>query len=165
MSMNSSSKSRFRELIAVRFNEQELQRLREAAAEQGIGASTLVRILVNQALRPLSTGPRRMTSDEFREVMASTLARMDKRELDVLLKDVSIGNPDDPMLLVWAGKSKKWEQFTSQFLKALLASLDIEVTLPENKELVEASDEQNIELDNKTVNITVINNRRRSEVL
>ena len=163
--MGINSKSRFRELIAVRFNEQELQRLREAAAEQGIGASTLVRILVNQALKPLSTGPRRMTSDEFREVMASTLARMDKRELDVLLKDVSIGNPDDPMLLIWAGKSKKWEEFTSQFLKALLASLDIEVTLPENKEVIEASDEQNIELENKAVNMNVINNRRRSEVI
>ena len=147
--MGINSKSRFRELIAVRFNEQELQRLREAAAEQGIGASTLVRILVNQALKPLSTGPRRMTSDEFRDVMASTLARMDKSELDVLLKDVSIGNPDDPMLLVWAGKSKKWEKFTAQFLKALLASLDIEVTLPENRELVEASDEQNSELKSK----------------
>ena len=143
----------------MRFNEQELWRLREAAAQQGIGASTLVRILVNQALRPLNTGPRRMTSDEFREVMASTLARMDKSELDVLLKDVSIGNPDDPMLLVWAGKSKKWEQFTSQFLKALLASLDIEVTLPENnresideKEQAASSkimDEQNVVLESK----------------
>ena len=161
MSMN--SKSRFRELIAVRFNEQELQRLREAAAEQGIGASTLVRILVNQALRPLSTGPRRMTYDEFRDVMASTLARMDKSELDVLLKDVSIGNPDDPMLLVWAGKSKKWEQFTAQFLKALLASLDIEVTLPENSEMFEEEEqpatsknikEQNIEL--KRINSYVL---------
>ena len=153
-----NSKSGVRELIAVRFNEQELQRLREAAAEQGIGASTLVRILVNQALRPLSTGPRRMTSDEFRDVMASTLARMDKSELDVLLKDVSIGNPDAPMLLVWAGKSKKWEQFTAQFLKALLASLDIEVTLPENNvELVEVEeqpasskvDEQNTGIESK----------------
>ena len=159
-----NSKSGFRELIAVRFNEQELKRLREAAAEQGIGASTLVRILVNQALRPLSTGPRRMTSGEFREVMASTLARMDKGELDVLLKDVSIGNPDAPMLLVWAGKAKKWEKFTSHFLKALLASLDIEVSLPENKELIEVEDEQNIELENNTVNMDVISKGRRSEV-
>ena len=150
----------------MRFNEQELQRLREAAAEQGIGASTLVRILVNQALKPLSTGPRRMTSDEFREVMALTLSRMDKRGLDVLLEDVSIGNPDDPMLLIWAGKSKKWEEFTSQFLKALLSSLDIEVTLPgNNREVIEASGEQNIELEHKAVNMNVINDRRRSEVI
>ena len=33
-----NSKSGVRELIAVRFNEQELKRLREAAGEQGIGA-------------------------------------------------------------------------------------------------------------------------------
>jgi len=106
-----------------------------------------------------------MTSDEFRDVMASTLARMDKSELDVLLKDVSIGNPDNPMLLVWAGKSKKWEKFTSQFLKALLASLDIEVTLPENREVIEANDDHNIEIEGKAVNMNVINNRRRSEVI
>lgn len=162
--MGINSKSRFRELIAVRFNEQELQRLREAATEQGIGASTLVRILVNQALRPLSTGHRRMTYDEFREVMASTLARMDKGEIDVLLKDVSIGNPDDPMLLVWAGKSKKWEEFTAHFMKALLKSLDIEVTLPENGGVIEANDNQNIEIENKAVNMNGINARRRSEV-
>lgn len=151
-------------MIAVRFNEQELKRLREAAAEQGIGASTLVRILVNQALKPLSTGPRRMTSDEFREVMASTLARMDKGELDVLLKDVSIGNPDDPMLLVWAGKAKKWEEFTSHFLKALLASLGVEVSLSENEKLIEVENEQNIELENKAINADVINIGSRSEV-
>ena len=159
-----NSKSGVRELIAVRFNEQELKRLREAAAEQGIGASTLVRILVNQALKPLSAGPRRMTSDEFRDVIASTLARLDKDKVNNLLKDVSIGNPDAPMLLVWAGQTHKWGEFTSLFLKALLASLGVEVSLQENEKLIEVEGEQNIKPENKAINAGVINTGRRSEV-
>lgn len=159
-----NSKSGFRELIAVRFNEQELKRLREAAAEQGIGASTLVRILVNQALKPLSTGTRRMTSDEFRDVIASTLARLDKDKANNLLKDVSIGNPYDPMLLVWAGQTHKWGEFTSLFLKALLASLGVEVNLPENERLLEVKGKQNIELESEAINAGVINTGRGSEV-
>lgn len=130
------NKSKFTELIAVRFTQEQLARLQEAASDQGIGASTLVRILVNQALRPASTKPRRMTSDEFREIIVSTLARLDKDSVNSFLKDVSIGNPNDPTLLVWAGQTEKWEDFTSHFLKALLASLGVEVTLPENEELL-----------------------------
>lgn len=134
-----SSKSKFTELIAVRFTEQELNRLQEAAADHGVGTSTLVRILVNQALKPVNNKPRRMTADEFREVMVSTLARLDKEVVKSFLNDVSIGNPDDPTLLVWAGQTKNWENYTSVFLKALLASLGIEVNFTEGNKLVEVS--------------------------
>ncbi len=144
-----NSKSKFTELIAVRLTDQELARLQEAAEEQGIGASTLVRVLINQTLKPAGMRPKRMTSDEFQEVIASTLSRMDKSELNVLMKDVSIGNPDDPMLLVWAGQSAKWEKFTSHFLKALLGALGIEVSLPENKDLINIKAEQRVEPENK----------------
>ncbi len=56
------SKSKFTELMAVRLTKEELARLQEAADDQSIGASTLVRILVNQALKPVSAKPRRMTA-------------------------------------------------------------------------------------------------------
>jgi hypothetical protein len=142
-------KSKFTELIAVRLTNQELARLQEAAEEQGIGASTLVRILINQVLKPASSRPRRITADEFQEVIASTLSRMDKGELDVLLKDVSIGDPENPMLLVWAGQDKKYAEFTSHFLKALLASLGIEVSLPENKKDSIEAKKTAVELEDK----------------
>ncbi len=134
-----NSRSKFTELIAVRFTEQELARLQEAAADHGVGTSTLVRILVNQALKPVNIKSRRMTADEFREVMVSTLARLDKDVVKSFLKDVSIGNPDDPTLLVWAGQTKNWENYTSVFLKALLASLGIEVSFTEDNKLIEVS--------------------------
>jgi hypothetical protein len=128
-----SSRSKFTELIAVRFTPEELARLQESAGDRGIGASTLVRILVNQALKPTGPKPRKMTIDEFREVMASTLNRLDKSKTESFLKEISVGNPDDPALLVWAGQTQKWEEYTSLFLKALLAALGIEVSFPENK--------------------------------
>jgi hypothetical protein len=130
------SKSKFTELIAVRFTKEELARLQEAADDQSIGASTLVRILVNQALRPDSAKPRRMTSEEFNEVMVSTLARLDKGKVDSFFKEVAVGSADDPVLLMWAGQTKEWEEFTSLFLKALLAALGIDISFPENRQLV-----------------------------
>ncbi len=123
-----SSKSK---LIAVRFTEEELERLQEAAEDEGVGPSTLVRIIVNLALKPEKARPRKMTSDEFQSVMAATMARLDKGKVDGLLKDISIGNPDDPALLVWAGETKKWKEFTAQFLNAFLGSLGIEVNIPD----------------------------------
>lgn len=124
-----SSKSK---LIAVRFTEEELERLQEAAEDEGVGPSTLVRIIVNLALKPEKARPHKMTSDEFQNVMANTLARLDKSKVDGLLKDISIGNPDDPALLVWAGETKRWQEFTAHFLNAFLGSLGIEVNIPEN---------------------------------
>ncbi len=127
-----NSKSKFTKLIAVRFTEEELERLQEAAEDEGVGMSTLVRIIVNLALRPANARPRKMTSDEFQKVMAATMARLDKNRVDGLLKDISIGNPEDPALLIWAGETKKWQDFTSHFLNAFLASLGIEVNIPEH---------------------------------
>lgn len=124
-----SSKSK---LIAVRFSEEELERLQEAAEDEGVGPSTLVRIIVNLALKPEKARPRKMTSDEFQSVMSKTMARLDQGKVDGLLKDISIGNPDDPALLVWAGETRKWQEFTSHFLNAFLGSLGIEVNIPEN---------------------------------
>src|ERR1039458_2833111 len=132
--MTMNSKSRFTELIAVRFTSEELARLQESASDKGIGASTLVRILVNQALRPTSPRPRKMTIDEFREVMTSTLNRLDQTKTESFLKEISVGNPDEPALLMWAGQTQKWEEYTSLFLKALLESLGIEVSFPDNKQ-------------------------------
>ncbi len=121
-------------LIAVRFTEQELARLETAASDQGLGTSTMARLLINQALKPIGQKPRRITTDEFKDVMVATLARLDKEKVESFFKDVSVGNPDDPALLVWAGQTEKWEEFTSLFLKGLLASLGIEVISQENRE-------------------------------
>jgi RNase H-fold protein (predicted Holliday junction resolvase) len=125
--MSTNARSKFTELIAVRFTGEQLARLQEVAEEQGVGASTLVRILVNQTLQPVTPKPRRMTSDEFREVMASTISKLDKEKTESFLKEISVGNPNDPSLLLWAGQTQKWEEYTSLFLKALLSSLGIEV--------------------------------------
>jgi hypothetical protein len=130
--MSSNSRSKFTELIAVRFTTDELSRLQESAADQGIGASTLVRILVNQSLKPVSPKPRKMTIDEFREVMSTTLDRLDKKKTESFLKEISVGNPNDPALLVWAGQTQKWEEYTSLFLQALLGALGVEVNFPES---------------------------------
>ena len=130
--MVANAKSKFTELIAVRFTAEQLARLQEVAEEQGIGASTLVRILVNQTLQPVTPKPRRMTSDEFREVMASTISKLDKEKTESFLKEIAVGNPNDPSLLLWAGQTQKWEEYTSLFLKALLSSLGIEVVFSDD---------------------------------
>jgi hypothetical protein len=132
------SKSKLNKLIAVRFTEQELTRLEAAAEEQGIGPSTLTRMIVNQALKPTGPRPRKLTSDEFRDVMLSTLARLGKDRVDSFFKDVSVGSPDEPTLLMWAGQTDKWEEFTARFLRSLLASLGIEVSPADEKKAVEA---------------------------
>ena len=153
--MSIDGRPKLTSLIAVRFTDQELVRLREAAADQGVGASTLARILINQALKPLARKPRRMTSDEFRDVMTATLARLDKGKVDSFFRDVSVGSPDEPTLLIWAGQTQKWEEFTSLFLKGLLASLGIEVISPEYGEPAAHENPdingQNIELEPRTV--------------
>jgi hypothetical protein len=130
------SRSKFTKLIAVRFTEQELERLQQEASARSVGASTLVRMLVNQALKPAVAGSRRLTSDEFRQVMDSTLNLLGQEKIRDFFKDIAIGNPDDPTLLVWAGQTEKWEEYTSRFLIALLASLGIEVGLPADKKLI-----------------------------
>lgn len=127
MARQSKDREKLSSLIAVRFSEPELVRLEAAAADQGLGVSTFARILINQALKPVGQRPRQLTNDEFKDVIVATLSRLDKERVESFFKDVSVGNPDDPALLVWAGQTEKWEEFTSLFLKGLLASLGIEV--------------------------------------
>jgi len=119
--------------LAVRLTGEELTLLRDIAAKQGLGPSTFARIVLTQAIEREDRLPKGLTLDELMSTLANNLSQTDKDKFESLLKDIAIGDPDNPALLVFSGQRRTWEEFTSLFLTHLLAFIGVEVVMPENE--------------------------------
>ncbi len=115
--------------LAVRMTGEELTRLRDVAARQGLGPSTFARLLLTRAVECQVSLPKAATSDEIMSKSADKLSE-DKGTFERILKDIAIGDPDNPALLVFSGQRKTWEDISSLFLKRVLELLGIQVVIP-----------------------------------
>src|SRR3990170_4853612 len=79
--------------LAVRLTGDELTRLRDIAAKQGLGPSTFARIVLASAIEQQSKVPKRITVEQLKNALEENLPQPVKEKAEDLVKDISIGNP------------------------------------------------------------------------
>lgn len=120
--------------LAVRLTGEELTRLRDIAAGQGIGPSTFARLVLTAAIEQQSKLPRHVTLDELSDWLETSLPQPVKDKAEALAKAVAIGDPANPaMLIIDASHRAAWEAFTLSFLRAVFATAGVQVITPEDK--------------------------------
>lgn len=121
------SKQKRSSFLAVRLTGEELTRLRDIAAELGIGPSTYARNILIQAMKH----ERQLNSLQ----LISSLSPKFKEKAKTLAKDLAIGDPENPAMLIIDGKNEDYlKEFSFLFIKELLAIAGIQYLAPENED-------------------------------
>ncbi|MBI4285062.1 MAG: hypothetical protein HY670_04065 [Chloroflexi bacterium] len=115
--------------LVIRLTGEELTRLRDIAATQGMGPSTFARLVVMREIEPKSNELKVVSLGHSLSSMASGFSQTDKAKFETFLKDVAIGEQDNPALLVFSGERKTWDEVTSLFLRRLLKLLGVHVVI------------------------------------
>lgn len=120
--------------LVVRLTGEELTRLRDMAAEQGLGPSTFARLILMAALENVGKMPRCVTWDQLKDTLAESLPPQTKEKAEAIAKKISIGDPSNPaFILIDGSKKNELEDFTWSWLSKLLAIAGVQVLTPENE--------------------------------
>ena len=119
--------------LAVRLTGEELTRLRDVAAQQGIGPSTFARLLLTAAIERQGKLPKRVTLDQLSDTLQNNLPQPIKDAAEALARSIVIGDPQNPILLIDPSQMKKMEEVGLSFLSAVLAMAGVQVITPENE--------------------------------
>jgi antitoxin component of RelBE/YafQ-DinJ toxin-antitoxin module len=121
--------------LAVRLTGEELTRLRDVAKEQGLGPSTFARLVLTRAIERKQILPPVVTIEKLMDTLTNNLSQTDRDKFESFVKAVAIGELDNPVVLEFSGARRTWEEVTSLFLTRLLASLGIQVVIPEKENI------------------------------
>lgn len=119
--------------LAVRLTGEELTRLRDMAVRQGLGPSTFARLVLLSAIESQNQ-TKAVTLDQLIGLFEGILPNEVKEKGRTLFKNVALGDPNNPSMLIVDGKQQKeFEKFTVLCLKTILASMGIRLIVPESK--------------------------------
>ena len=123
--------------LAVRLSGEELSGLRQLAAKQGLGPSTLARIILTSAMNQGDALPKQITPGELQSAIQSVQEKWTqpmKEKIIALGKDIAIGDPNDPnLILMTRNQIPQVEEAFWTFFISLLAALGVEVVTPEDE--------------------------------
>ncbi len=120
--------------LAVRLTGEELTQLRDRAAKHGVGPSTFARIVLTSAIEHENKLPDSMSLNQLLEMLENSLPQSVKHEAETLTKNVVIGYPNDPALvLIDESNIKDATKLALLFIKALLALTGKKVITPEDE--------------------------------
>jgi len=117
--------------LAVRLKGEELTRLRDVAAKQGLGPSTYARLVLTAAIEQGSKPPTKKTLEDVFEALDKNISQQTKDRMGALFKTMSIGDP--PYLLELTDRNK-FEEFGRLSAGALLSLAGIEVVSKETEQ-------------------------------
>ena len=123
--------------LSVRLTGEELTRLRDIAAGQGLGPSTFARLVLTSAIEQQGRLRKGKTLDEVMEELEKNLPPETTEAMETTLKAITIGEP--PYLLELTDK-KKLEEFAVTFLSAVLAMVGVQVVRPESERYQKAKE-------------------------
>ena len=128
--------------LAVRLTGDELTRLRDLAAKQGLGPSTFARNVLMTALEREDKLPRVVvTLEDLKEALERNLPQALAERLEAFAKAIAIGDPENPALIVIdANQRKEYEQLIWSFFGALLG---LQVITPKDERYKEMTEENN----------------------
>lgn len=103
--------------LAVRLTGEELTRLRDMAAQLGLGPSTFARLVLVSTLEDPQRWRKRVTLDQF----------------DALARAATVGDPSSPALLIIdAAQMKQAEELILPVLRALLSMAGVQLITPKD---------------------------------
>jgi hypothetical protein len=116
--------------LAVRMTGEELTKLRDIAAKQGLGPSTFARIVLTSAIEHQGKSSKLVTLDELIEKLPQTV----KEKAEEFTKAVAIGDPNRPSLIIMnTDQLNKMEELTRILLGALLSAAGVQLITSEDK--------------------------------
>ncbi|MDP3063820.1 MAG: hypothetical protein Q8O40_11525 [Chloroflexota bacterium] len=118
--------------LAVRLTGEELTRLRDTAAKRGLGPSTFARGILLSAIEGHSE-PSSRTAGEFAGILEARLTKVQEERVETLFNKVVIGDPKNPVLLVFAGEKQTWQELASVLFSTFLAMPGARVFTPEDE--------------------------------
>ena len=118
--------------VTIRLDSETRRKLEEAAAQRGIGPSTLARSILLSTIGHQNEPPKSVTIGELMNLLQKNLTQPEIDNFESFSKDIAMGDLDNSSLLVFSGKRRTWENLTSLFLERLLALLGIKVVIPQN---------------------------------
>lgn len=119
--------------ITIRLDSESRSNLDKLAAEQGLGSSTFARLILTSVIERREKLPKRLTLDELKEVLEKNLPQSIKDQAESLARAASIGDTENPtLLLIDASQMKEYEEFMWSFLSTLLAIAGVDVITPED---------------------------------
>jgi hypothetical protein len=117
--------------LAVRLTGEELTRLREVAAGQGLGPSTFARLVLTRAVQNAEEPGARIPLDELKGAFEGSLP-LHAREKAGKASRYTAGDPDGrSATVIDATQRKRLEELTSSFLAGVLSVLGAEAATPE----------------------------------
>jgi hypothetical protein len=120
--------------VTIRLDSQTRLKLEELAAQRGVGPSTLARSILLSAIEHQNEPPKSVNLGELMNLLQKNMTQPEIDKFESFLKDIAIGDLDNPALLVFSGQRRTWENFTSLFLERLFALLGIKVVIPQNED-------------------------------
>ena len=119
--------------ITIRLDSKSRSQLDKLAAERGLGPSTFARSILMSVIERREKLPKLITLDELKDVLEKNLPQSIKDRAGSLARATSIGDPENPtLLLIDASQMKEYERFMWSFLSALLAIAGVQVITPED---------------------------------
>jgi hypothetical protein len=123
--------------LAVRLTGEELTRLRDIAAKQGLGPSTFARIVLTSAIDRQS--PAKISTYKLTELLENLLPQSVKEKGEVFFKNTKLGDLSNPtidpaILIIDANQQKEYEEFQIYLLKALQMLCGIQIITPEKED-------------------------------
>jgi len=114
--------------ITVRLDSESRSKLDRLAAEQGLGPSSFARLILMSAIEQGGKLPKRITLDELKHMLEEITPRLTKDRADLLVKEATIGDPDNPAFLILnQSQIEEWGELGLQAICALLARYDVQV--------------------------------------
>jgi antitoxin component of RelBE/YafQ-DinJ toxin-antitoxin module len=120
--------------ITIRLDSESRSKLEKLAAEQGLGTSTLARIILTSVIESKEKLPRNVALDELRDILGKNLPQSLKDRAESLARDASIGSPDNPAFLIDNSQVSAWEEFGLEAVSTLLAMYNVQIINQEHKE-------------------------------
>jgi len=119
--------------ITIRLDSESRSKLEKLAAEQGLGPSTLARLILRSVIERREKLPRRVTLDELKDMLEKKLPQSIKDRAEFLARDASIGSPDNPAFLIDNSQVSAWEEFGLEAISTLLAMYNVQIINREHR--------------------------------
>lgn len=118
--------------LAVRLTGEELTRLRDLAATQGLGPSTFARIVLNSVIEQQSL-PNHKTVDKLRDILEDNIPQSIKEQAERLLEETSLGDSDNPFARLFdRDQMNEWGELGLKAISILLATYGVQVVTDEH---------------------------------
>jgi antitoxin component of RelBE/YafQ-DinJ toxin-antitoxin module len=119
--------------ITIRLDSESRSKLEKLAAEQGLGPSTLARLILTSVIESKEKLPRKVNLDELRDMLEKNMPQPLKDRAESLARDASIGSPDNPAFLIDNSQVSAWEEFGLETISTLLAMYNVQIINREHK--------------------------------